>query len=426
MKMRMLCAPLGVLALIAATTAAAAPPADVRVSVSDARWSAWLGCWRPETVDGLTPPSHVICVLPGSDEGVTIATIADGKIVSEQIIVADGSRRNVDEGGCKGFEAASWSQDGRRVFLKSELNCGGDVQRRSNGVLALVSTASYVDIQTVDISGQKASRTVRYIALRDTETPSIARDRLKSEPMARESARIRASAPLDFDDIVEATRMAGTPAADGLLVARRAGFGLNADRLRSLAAAGVAPSTIDVMVALTYPDHFEVAEEAPRVASDRTPWGGGVGRGETWSGTSRNSCLSRVGDRVPAYDSYGFDSYGYGYSRCGYNSYYSPYGYDRYGWGYGTGPVVVLQPSEKPDPVQGAAIKGRGYTRRGTSDGSTVVTKAKPRAEPTTTRTTEGTAAVKGNGGSASGSAASGSGSSTSTGRTAKPKGGGS
>ena len=77
------------------------------------------------------------------------ATIADGRIISEQQIVADGSRRAVNDGGCSGFESASWSQDGRRVFLKSDLNCGGDVQRTSSGVLALVSAAAYVDVQSV-------------------------------------------------------------------------------------------------------------------------------------------------------------------------------------------------------------------------------------------------------------------------------------
>jgi hypothetical protein len=412
-------APQGAAAVSGGAATSAGPTAAS--SSTDARWNAWVGCWRPESVDGVAPPSHVICVLPTDDDGVAIATIADGRVVSEQRIVADGTQRAVDEGGCKGYETASWSQDGRRVFLQSALNCGGDIERKSSGILALVSSGSYVDVQSVEVSGEHASRTVRYVALAPSETPSVVRDRLHVEELAQETARLRASAPLDIEDVVEATRVAGSQALEGLLVARRSGFTLNADQLRMLSSEGVAPSTVDVMVALTYPEHFEVAEEAPRAANVRDDWGMGMGMGrDRWGTSSISSCYNPILDRSLGYGYY--DPYGYRYSRCGYRSYYSPYGYDSYGWGYGTGPVVVVQPAEEPDDVQGKAVKGRGYTRRGTSAGTNAGT-ARPRAAvPTTTRSA---GKSSGTSSGATGSVRSGGSSSSSgkaTGRTAKPR----
>jgi hypothetical protein len=363
----------------------------------------------------------MICIVPADGDGVTIATIANGRIVSEQPVIADGSRRATDNGGCKGFESATWSADGRRVFMKSDLNCGGDVQRVSSGILALVSTGSYVDVQTVNVAGEKASRTVRYVALSDTEVPAVVADRLGNESLARESARVRAAAPLDFEDVVEATRVAGSDAIDGLLVARRAGFKLDASRLRTLTAEGVQPSTVDVMVALSYPKHFEVAEEERPDTRDRNPWRND-GR-DAWA----SSCYDSFGWGSTMSYGYGYDPYAARYSRCGYNSFYSPYGYDPYGWGYGARPVVVIAGGNgdgaKSDDAGGALVKGKGYTRRGASTGTARPREATPVTQRTgSTRSTGSTATVK-SGGSTGGSSSSGTGSSTT--RTAKPRSGG-
>jgi hypothetical protein len=411
---------------IATTAVSAQTNAPVTQTTSiDARWNAWYGCWRPEAVDGVSPPSHSICILPSSNNAVSIATVVDGKIVSEQPIVADGSRRQTDEGGCKGFEAATWSQDQRRIFLTSDLNCGGSVQRKSTGVLALISPTSYVDVQTVSVGGESASRTVRYVALRDNETPTVAVSRLVDQPLARESARISAAAPLDFDDVVEASRVVGAETTDGLLVARRTGFQLNASRLRSLVASGVQPATIDVMVGLTYPEHFQVAEEAPRAmnatrASDAERFGYDPRY-------IRNSCYDGFG--MGRYNGLSYDPYAMGYARCGFNSsYYSPFGYDAIGWGYGTGNVIVLSPTDgdKADVTNGTVVKGKGYTRRNAATGT-----ARPRDASTTTTTSTSTTRSTGSSSGtvrstgSSGSTPAPSSSGTSTGRTAKPKGGG-
>jgi hypothetical protein len=399
-----------VLTILLALSATSTTAADA----TDPRWTALLGCWTPDVSalpEGTPPPSHVICLLPGAGDGVTIATIADGRIVSEQTVTADGSRRAVNDGGCSGFETASWSTDARRVFLESDLVCSGEIQRVSRGVLALVSSGSYVDVQSVSVEGEQATRTVRYVAMADDAVPAVVRARLASEPMAREAARMRAAAPLDYDDVAEATRVVGSAAVEGLLVARRAGFDLDARDLRALADAGVEETTIDVMVALSYPDHFEVEEEQPRQPRSMIA-GGGFGGDDRTFGISRGSC----------YDEFGYSGWDSRYARCGYRSYYSPFGYDTYGWNYGSRPIVIVQPGNGEEPEKGAFVKGKGYTRKGESTGS-----ARPRPDPATpavTRTT-GSTGVKATSTPSTSKPANTGSSGTSTGRTAKPRGGG-
>src|SRR5690606_27130918 len=115
-----------------------------------------------------------------------------------------------------------------------------------------------------------------------------------------------------------------------------------------MANAGVSREVIDVVVAVSFPERFAVAEDetvreqAPRGAYARDPGPWGFRRPYFWD---------------PFFYGGGFGypgSYGYGYG---------------YGYGYYRPVVVVVEPRQE-GPV-GRIINGRGYTRgRRPSDGS--------------------------------------------------------
>jgi hypothetical protein len=405
-------------ALLFAAPLAAAPPDGVADGTAQAGWGAWYGCWVP--MDGEAPADQFVCMLPGTDElSVRIATIEDGAIVNESVLHADGQVRPVDESGCTGSESAWFSNDGRRVFTRAELDCDG-VRRVSTGVIGMLSEIEWMDAQSVTIAGQPAARTVRYRALPREAMSEVVQAQLPAgRAMAQEAARLDAAAPLDIDAVAEAAQAIDATALEALLGARQQGFGLNAKALAQLEERGVAPSTIDVMVALSYPSHFVVEERSSAgYAAAQSQWG---------------VAGSMFDD--PCYDPfYGYDRFRTGCSTIGYNRYYSrygrygysPYGYDRYGWGwYGSGPIVIIQPTDpgQMEPRGGSMIKGRGYTagerpstgraqpRSGTAsrpESSAGASRpATTTSRPTTTTTSKPTTT------------------STSTGRTAKPKPGG-
>ena len=132
-------------------------------------------------------------------------------------------------------------------------------------------------------------------------------------------------------------------------------------------------------------------------------------------------------------------------SRCYGNGYgspygYTPYGYAPYGWGgsgygygyaYGAPPVIIVRGSGSD--AGGRVVKGRGYTRSGSEEGTTET--ARPRSNTGSTSSAGNSGSSSGNSGdrqttrtregssSSSGSSTRSSGSGgQSTGRTAKPR----
>jgi hypothetical protein len=380
-------------------------------------WTAWYGCWRAVETEGTAP---LVCVLPGEDESsVRIATIEDGAVAEETLVRADGVARPIAEGGCTGTESAKFSSDRRRIFTRAELSCNG-LGRLSTGVLAMVSEVEWIDAQALTVNGQHAARTIRYRLAEPSAVPAWVSAALpQGQELAQETARLDAAMPLDIDAVVEASRNAAAPVVEAMLAQRQHGFGLNAAKLARLDEEGVPASTIDVMVALSYPSKFAVAPQRQR-----------AGDADAWAG-ERNAARSYVEDcydpfwtarRYGCYSGrYGYD----GYTRSGMYG-YSPYGYDPYGWNYGSRPVVVIVRPGNDDEVDsgGSVVKGRGYTRGGAARGTaaprgTTETRGASvpvRSEPKSTTTTTTTRSTP--------SSSSGGTTETPT-RTAKPRGGG-
>jgi hypothetical protein len=411
--------PLAAVALMATPTAGGPVSHSPDPAAAPQTLTAWHGCWSATDSDA----AAMVCVLPGSNAAsARIVTLENDEIVEETVLAVDGVARQVAEGGCTGTQTAWWSQDGRRVMLRTALDCDG-VQRVSTGIIAMVAENEWVDVQTVSVGAQHASRTLRYRAVRPENAPDAVASLLpQGRSLVLESARLEASAALDMDAVMEASRLVAAPVVEALLAARRQGFSLNAQRLVQLERAGVPASTIDMMIALSYPRTFAV-QEAPRQSTAYD--GGGAWRPAQAmvndcydpffaSRMSRTECdllLRRTSSR------YG---YGYGGSMYGIGSRYgySPWGYDSYGWNMGRGPTVIIVRGDDEQRGRGEVVKGHGYTGSGTATGRN----ARTRAEPSAPR-------PSGAGASSSQPAAtstSGSGSSTSsgttTGRTAVPR----
>ena len=392
---------------------AAAPAQAVAAEAQQGDWAAWYGCWRAvDSTDGAAP---LVCVLPGADaSAVRIATIEDGQIAEETVVRADGVAREITEGGCTGSESAFFSTDGRRIFTRAELACSG-LGRLSTGVLAMVSETEWVDAQALTVNGQHAARTIRYRAADATEIPSwIAAELPQDQQLAQETARLDAASPLEIDAVIEASRHVAAPVVEAMLAERQHGFGLNADKLVRLQQAGVPTSTIDVMVALSYPTKFAVAPQRGMRSDD-----GGYAE-QNAARSYMEDCYDPffTSSRYGCYNS----RYGYGYSRGGGIYGYSPYGYDPYGWNYGTRPVVVIvrpDDGDAADPRGGAVVKGRGYTRTGTARGT-----ANPRGADAT-RSSPDRATSTSRPATTSKPSTTTSGSSSKPTRTAKPRGGG-
>jgi len=378
-------------------------PAAVSAQDVDSRWLPWLGCWEAADEGGEVTP--LLCIRPLADgRGVELTTWSEGELVSSEAIHTDGVPREADREGCSGVEEARFSEDGRRVYMKSDYLCEGGSSRAATGLLAMVNPMEWVDIKVVQVSGQRMPWALRYRMARASREAEVGMgDVVATRAMSVRAARMAASGPLTEDDVLEIVREAGPEATEALLVERGDPFDVDAELLVRLADAGVPANVIDVVVAVSYPERFVLnagaVEEAER---DRTYAAGPMPYGGSYRWSFWNPYF---------YDPF-YYGYGYGYGMYGYSP-YSFGGYGGYG-GYYRPTTIIIEPRPTETASQIQMVRGRGYTRGGSGQ-----------AAPSTggDRSSGGSISSGGSGSSSAGGSSGATGGSTR--RVAKPRGGG-
>ena len=375
------------------------------------RWQAWLGCWSSaapgESYGSAQFAPPVVCIVPtSSGDVVEVATIAEGKVIKRDSIDASGRDRALQAKGCEGTQVARWSADERRVYLKSASSCEG-MRTTGSSILAMTQSGEWIDVRGVSAGEGENVRVARYhdIGLPSSIPVEIA-GALRGRAMASQAARIAAGANIGTSAVKEATSSASTGVVEAWIMERAQRFALGANDLVALADAGVPARVTDAMVAVSYPNEFQVARAEDRPARDAED--------------------ARYGRTIPVYLDPYYSPWGWGYSRYGnsgygYNGYgygYGGYGYGGYGSGYYGGAPIIIVTGTQAAGSNGQMVKGRGYTQ-GTSGGST--------SDRDYGRSNSGTSS----GSSSSGSSSSGSSTSTAPAsqpsqpaeqRTAKPR----
>jgi hypothetical protein len=323
-------------------------------------WDLWAGCWTltDETTDdgsatiarllGLPAPKTKgpepakVCVTTDGARTATLATTLGDRPALTETVIADGAQHPLADADCKGWQRAEWSTLGPRLFASAETACGTQSPRKVSGLSMMIAGPTWIDIQMVEADGQKNIRVRRY--RRAADAPG-ARRPTSSRPLLSR---------LTFPEVKEASAKVAPEAMQALLLELRGGFDLNSKRLIELADAGVSRGTIDLMVALSFPQKFVV--DRPSSSGWSSSVGGGGGGG-----------------------SWGFDDFDQSWpfyaSPYLFTSYYAPFGYNYWGYydnRYFTGPgFVVINPNpgsgggvSNPEPSgTGRVVVGLGYTR---------------------------------------------------------------
>jgi hypothetical protein len=429
---------------------------------TDSRWAPFLGCWSPVeapvvSLSGTGASANVVCVTPSAGGGVDVSSIVNGRVTAKERVDATGAQIAKTVDGCQGWEKATWSDDGSRVMLRSELRCSDNVTRKGTGVFAISPQGEWVDVEGVDVMGSAGVRVMRFRdAGANESTLRVAQAAAVGDSVsiatggqagfATQTARTAASAAISPEDVLNLARnvdgpvaeawlteMAQPPRTDGSLVdawlgrsTPRPTFAIDGRTLVRLADAGLSPRMINLLVALAYPTTFAINQASgpdangTKAIAGRGPAGPrGV---NAWGLGSSLSC-SMFDDRFRPLGYYDSSFYNQGcYSS--YGGLYSRYGYSPYGYGYGYGnnyywgqqPIVIITRGSGSDPAvqetRGRAVRGSGYTREtGATSGTSRPSGSTPSGASTARTPTESSG-----GGGASAPAA----------RTAKPKGGGS
>ncbi len=334
------------LVLVAGVLVLPWPASAQGTPTADSPWASWLGCWDLRTenlTDGEVDPVVAaarnalpstrnggirICVTPTDDaKTVRHQTIVNDETVLEETMTADGRDRPFKEESCTGTRRAEWSSNRRQLFSRATLECEGQPTRTVSSLMMLVTGPTWVDVQSMEVSGNRSVRIRRYGLSRDQ---SFVNGRAAS---ARDATSIVRR--LTIDEVIEASKHVEPEVLQAAIVEVGNKFPLNSERLVSMDEAGVPGSVVDIMVALTFPDRFVVEKASSGGFS--TAWGGGGY--DPWAISSPYAYLGM------------FSPFAYGYY-----GYYDPI----YGPGYGWVPV---NPSPPEPDANGRVVKDRGYTR---------------------------------------------------------------
>ncbi len=380
-------------------------------------WLAFTGCWTPLEQDAEERPT--LCVVPGEDRfSAEFVTVRDGEVVSREVARADARPVDASQEGCEGTTTWRFSQDGHRVYHRSEHVCDGTVTRKGSGMMVMLNPTEWMDVSAVEVEGEVTPWVQRYRMAGIMATQAAGYAGLgDDQEMAIRAARMYSTTSPTIAAIIEAGQTLHAETVQAWLVESEPDLNVNAEQLIRIADAGVDSEVIDVVVAVANPQRFQLREE------DRT----GVALARQDRDRDRNR--RRVGTAPWYYSPFGFGyydgygSYGYGYSPYRYG--YNPYSYGRgYGMGYGYGGYygigyrpVVVQVSERPAEQRGRLVRGLGYVRGGDRGRSTAVG-----SDGRGTWSSGGS----GSGGSSVGASSGGyrGGSGSSTGRTARRRGG--
>ena len=381
---------------LAAFFVLAGAPASLVGAVQDAperdRWLPWIGCWEGALQSGEAEDDRfLVCVDFLDDEGgVELTTYQDATPISRETMRADGVPAPIEDGGCAGERSATWSQTGYRVYLDSELRCAAGVSRTTRGVLAFLPDGDgWIEVHSVR-SGERdpviGSRTF-YPASSSTLAEVGVADPTGGIELAVHTSRSQAGGDLLPEEVVELVRRTGGGATGALLVERSEVFELDARTLRILSQEGVPEEVLDVMVALAYPDRFEIDGREPDLRTPATPAMRATERAVApWPGQAR----TRIGFFR------GYSPWGAGfYDPFWYDPFYSSNWGSRFGYGY---PgyrhprVIVVQPPTVRDRG-GRVSPSEGYragpeaTRRATPSGGGATPSSNRSPRPSATRT---------------------------------------
>jgi hypothetical protein len=410
--------------------APAPQPATTPAVQVDARFAAWLGCWRLD--DDLAGTGARMCITPEKG-GVRLQTLVGTQKGIDELVIPDGVARPITDAECKGTERAEWSADGARVFRTTDVTCGKEAPRTVKSVAFMAAGPSWIGVQHV--SGVAANTSVRVQRYRRAANQNLADGRKAQQPDASLTTRTTPEMTRwSVEDVVEASSKVPAEVVQAALSEVHQGFELNRKTLVALGDGGVSPEVIDLMVALTYPKKFVVERRGGGGAPS------GILTGNGWFDPMMSPMLMG-GMGMDCYSPYGYGYRSY-YSMCGNYMGYSPffydlYGYNRYGYGnyggYGgwvdIGQFPPATGVPQPPQYEGRVVNGRGYTqiRDRESEGSPRISSG-GNGSGSGWSGSGGTASSGGySSGSASGGSSGGSsgGGSDSGARTAVPKGGG-
>ena len=231
-------------------------PSAAAPALPDKPWAPWVGCWQREEPVEAGSPGLRVCVEEAGGAVVLRTKSGTATVLEERVPTSEGSQP-VDTPGCQGTQRAAWASTGHLFLMRSEVTCDGRPPQVVSRIALLRTLDLWTDVVVVESNGRETVFLRKY-------------RRTDPAPRADAGSVPPGGAMLSIDGLKYAASMVSPRALEALLAETRPRYKLDGKTLVALRDSGLPPSTIDLLVALSMPERFEVS-------SSRRGGGGGGG-----------------------------------------------------------------------------------------------------------------------------------------------------
>lgn len=254
---------IGLLVSAPVTISASEQPYPAGYEKLDTRLLPWIGSWRLLSRGANKDQNELVqefllTISPGdSVNTLTMKGYRDGNLSAEEKIIVDGHRHQITDDKCTGWYQYSWSENGRRLLFNSESNCQGDPPRKISGMSIFDEKGQWLDIQLLHNGEDKVTNTKKYHnADNDSAIPGAnAGSRISS-------ARIASGKRFTIEEIIELSGKVESEVLETALLETGKPFPINSKKVAELADLKVPSRVIDIMVAISFPDKFNLQGRA--------------------------------------------------------------------------------------------------------------------------------------------------------------------
>ncbi len=220
-------------------------------------WTPWIGCW---TRIGDEDVQSILCMLPSDEyQAVEAMWIGSEGVLRRETIRADAQRYSASLDECRGWAEGQFSENERRVYLKSEYTCVNDDSIAHWHALALHSQGSMLSVQAVKTGDSLVTGIDRYWRIQNEVLDTIGLGELVRRFVEPNPYLTRlAGTELEASDLIELAFVMPSQIAVLLTIELGVTAAMRADDIFQLRSAGVPDNLIDVVVARSYPEWFAV------------------------------------------------------------------------------------------------------------------------------------------------------------------------
>jgi hypothetical protein len=326
----------------------------------DTRWLPWIGAWQlvSNTIqesESATKQDYSIEISPAGDgNAIVMKSYRAGEFQLEKTILADETRRAIQDTDCSGWYKYFWSDTGRRLLFESVSICPGEEPRLISGMSMITKDQVWMDVQRLKYGNDIAISVRKY---ESTGKRPLNDGRVVSDESGR--ARFPVGFGFSIEEIIELSHKVAPEVIAVALVELRQTFPINSETLARLADENVPSDVVDLMVALSFPQKFTIEQD--KIAPVPNP---GPGDSE-YSGEPPFIWLpfgywSIYGPYSPWY-------------------WYPAYGYWGSGWVIWSGGGYSKDHHDRDGHGGGRLVNGRGYSRVAPTHGNSGRRYAQPR-----------------------------------------------